>query len=217
MNRLHHWLCRSAGWKKTLDQRVPWVLSSANLGSHVLEAGPGPGLTTDYLRSAVSRLTAIEADRLLADSLRNRLHGSNVEVVEGDATTMPFPDAEFSGCAAFTMLHHVPSSSLQDKLLREVWRVLKPGGAFVGSDSLQSLLMRVLHLGDTFVPVNPDTFGARLEAAGFEVVELEKGRGAFRFHARKPGAFAQTAAQSSRSSVRPHTRTQRPAPGDYTD
>jgi ubiquinone/menaquinone biosynthesis C-methylase UbiE len=136
----------------------------------------------------VPRLTAIEADRMLAQSLRTRLQGTNVEVVEGDATTMPFPDAEFSGCAAFTMLHHVPSRSLQDKLLREVWRVLKPGGAFVGSDSLQSLLMQLLHLGDTFVPVNPDTFGARLEAAGFEVVELEKGESAFRFHARKPDA-----------------------------
>jgi ubiquinone/menaquinone biosynthesis C-methylase UbiE len=78
------------------------------------------------------RLTAIEADYELAESLRARLRGTNVEVVNGDATTMPFPDAEFSGCAAFTMLHHVPSPALQDRLLREVWRVLKPGGAFVG-------------------------------------------------------------------------------------
>lgn len=188
MNRLHHWLCRSDRWNRTLEQRVPWVLSTANLGPHVLEAGPGPGLTTDYLRSAFPRVTSIEADRELAQSLRNRLRGTNVEVIDGDATDMPLPDAEFSGCAAFTMLHHVPSRSLQDKLLREVWRVLKPGGAFVGSESLQSLMMRVLHLGDTFVPVIPDTFAARLEAAGFEGVELEKGSGAFRFHARKPRA-----------------------------
>jgi ubiquinone/menaquinone biosynthesis C-methylase UbiE len=66
------------------------------------------------------------------------------------------------------MLHHVPSPALQDKLLREVWRVLKPGGAFVGCDSLQSVFMRVLHLGDTFVPIRPDTFGARFEDAGFK-------------------------------------------------
>jgi hypothetical protein len=62
----------------------------------------------------------------------------------------------------------------------------KPGGAFVGCDSLQSVFMRVLHLGDTFVPIRPDTFGARLEGAGFEVIELEKGPGAFRFYAIKP-------------------------------
>jgi SAM-dependent methyltransferase len=146
----------------------------------------GPGLTTDRLRSTSPRLTAIEADQDLAQLLRARLRGTNVEVVNGDATSMPFPDAEFSGCAAFTMLHHVPSPALQDKLLREVWRVLKPGGAFVGCDSLQSVFMRVLHLGDTFVPIRPDTFGARLEGAGFEVIELEKGPGAFRFYAIKP-------------------------------
>jgi SAM-dependent methyltransferase len=83
------------------------------------------------------------------------------------------------------MLHHVPSPALQDKLLREVWRVLKPGGAFVGCDSLQSVFMRVLHLDDTFVPIRPDTFGARLEDAGFKVIELEKGPSAFRFYALK--------------------------------
>ena len=186
MNQLHHWVCRSAGWKRTLERRVPWVLSSANLGSHVLEAGPGPGLTTDQLRSTVQRLAAIEADQELAQLFRDRLRGTNVEVVNGDATSMPFPDAEFSGCAAFTMLHHVHSTALQDKLLREVWRVLKPVWAFVGCDSLPRVLMRLLHLGDTFVPIRPDTFGARLEGAGFEVIELEKGPGAFRFYAIKP-------------------------------
>jgi ubiquinone/menaquinone biosynthesis C-methylase UbiE len=87
------------------------------------------------------RLTAIEVDQELAQSLRARLRDTNVEVVNDDATSMPFPDAEFSGCAAFTMLHHVPSPALQDRLLREVWRVLKPGGAFVGCDSLQSEFM----------------------------------------------------------------------------
>ena len=188
MNQLHHWLCRSARWERTLERRVPWVLSSAELGPHVLEVGPGPGLATDRLRSRLPRLTAIEADQTLAQLLCTRLQGANVEVVNGDATSMPFPDAEFSGCAAFTMLHHVPSPALQDKLLREVWRALKPGGAFVGCDSLQSAFMRVLHLGDTFVPIRPDTFGARLEEAGFKVIELEKGPGAFRFYAMKPNA-----------------------------
>lgn len=188
MNQLHHWLCRSARWERTLEQRVPWVLSGAELGPHVLEAGPGPGLTTDRLRTAVPRLTAIEADYELAESLRARLRDTNVEVVNGDATAMPFPDAEFSGCAAFTMLHHVHSPALQDKLLREVRRVLRPGGAFVGCDSLQSVFMRLLHLGDTFVPICPDRFGVRLEDAGFKVIELEKGSSAFRFYALKPNA-----------------------------
>jgi Ribosomal RNA adenine dimethylase len=72
MNRIHHWLCRSAHWQKVVEQRVPWVISSANLGRDVLETGPGPGLTTNLLRSRVQRLTAIEADPGLAESLRSR-------------------------------------------------------------------------------------------------------------------------------------------------
>jgi SAM-dependent methyltransferase len=138
------------------------------------------------LRSRVPHLTAIETDPRLAQSLSSRLRDTNVEVVAGDATAMPFLDGVFSGCAAFTMMHHVPSRQLQDKLLREVWRVLEPGGVFVGSDSLQSFFMRMLHIGDTFVPLNPDTFPKRLEAAGFAVLELEKTIGAFRFYARRP-------------------------------
>lgn len=186
MNRLHHWLCRSAHWQKTIEQRVPWVLAGADLGQNVLELGPGPGLTTDLLRVSFRHITAIEIDSELAESLSCRLGPSNVRVVTGDATAMPFSDGQFSGGASFTMLHHVPSRELQDKVLREVWRVIEPGGAFVGSDSRQSWFMRLIHFGDTLMPIDPDTFGVRLEAAGFEVVQIETNSDAFRFHARKP-------------------------------
>lgn len=157
-----------------------------DLGSNVLEIGPGPGLTTDLLRRLVPRLTALEIDASLAGALRSRLKGGNVQVIEGDATGMPFGDSEFSGVVSFTMLHHVPSQELQNKLLAEVLRVLKPGGFFVGSDSLQSWFMRVIHIGDTLIPVSPDTFGARLKSAGFEVLEVQKNAQAFRFSARRP-------------------------------
>ena len=186
MNRLHHWLCQSARWRKTIGERVPWVLSGANLGENVLEVGPGPGHTTDLLGPMVPRLTAIEIDPELAQSLRSRLRHTNVEVVTGDATAMPFADARFSGCVLFTMLHHVPSSESQNRLLREVWRVLKPGGVFAGSDSLQGLLIRLIHIGDTLVPVDPDTIGTRLEAAGFDEINIERNSHAFRFSARRP-------------------------------
>ncbi|HKD85404.1 MAG TPA: class I SAM-dependent methyltransferase [Terriglobales bacterium] len=190
MNRLHQWLCRSAYWRKTIEQRVPWVLAMAELGDEVLELGPGPGLATDVLRQRVARLTAVEVDPATALSLEARLWGGNVRVVAGDATALPFPDAQFSAVVSFTMLHHVPSPELQDRLFRQVWRVLRPGGVFVGSDSLQSWMMRVIHIGDTLVPVDPGTVGARLVAAGFEDVEVEKNSRAFRFHAQRPQSMA---------------------------
>lgn len=188
MNRFHQWLCRSDLWRATLRQRVPWVLGDGDLGPNVLELGPGPGLTTDLLRTSVPQLTALEIDPELADSLSSRLAESNVRVVEGDATDMPFRDSEFSGSVSFTMLHHVPSRELQDKVLRETYRVLRPGGFFVGSDTLPSWWTRIIHLGDTWVPVNPDTFGTRLQLAGFEVLDIERNAKTFRFRARRPAA-----------------------------
>lgn len=188
MNRLHRWLCRSDRWRGTIAQRLPWTIGDIGLGPNLLEIGPGPGLTTDLLRTSVPQLTALEIDPELAGLLNARLKGSNVRVIEGDATKMPFADSEFSGAVSFTMLHHVPSAELQNKVLAEVLRVLKPGGFFVGSDSLQSWFMRIIHIGDTLVPVDPDTFGARLESAGFETLEVQKDRQSFRFCARRPSA-----------------------------
>jgi len=139
----------------------------------------------------VHRLTALELDSDSAKALRSRWHGSNVEIVTGDATAMPFSDEQFSAVVSFTMLHHVPSRALQDKLLREVVRVLEPGGIFAGSDSTQRLFMRLIHIGDTLVPIDPDTFGGRLEAAGLQVVRLAKDSHAIFFHARRPLASSQ--------------------------
>jgi ubiquinone/menaquinone biosynthesis C-methylase UbiE len=187
MNRLHRWLCRSARWRKELEVNiVPWVLEGVNLGSNVLEVGPGPGLSTEILRSRVARLTALEIDPALANSLAPRMRGANVRVIQADATAMPFPDAQFSGTVCFTMLHHVPSPTLQDRLLREVRRVLQPGGVVAGVDSLTSPYMRLIHIFDTLVPIDPSAIPARLKSAGFEDVLVEANSQRFRFHARKP-------------------------------
>lgn len=186
MNRLHRWLCQSNGWRRTIAQRLPWAIGDTQLGANVLEIGPGPGVTTDLLRAFVPRLTALEIDPTLAGALSARLRGSNVQIIEADATAMPFGDAEFSGAVSFTMLHHVPSPELQNRVLGEVFRVLRPGGFFVGTDSLQSWSMRIIHIGDTFVPVPPDTFGARLARAGFHVLDVQRRAQAFRFRAQRP-------------------------------
>jgi ubiquinone/menaquinone biosynthesis C-methylase UbiE len=187
MNRLHGWLCRSEFWREELQKvTLPWVLSKVELGQEVLEVGPGPGLTTDLLRPRIQKMTVIEIDPALANSLAARLQGSNVTVIRGDATAMPLEDNQFSAAVSFTMLHHVPSADLQDQLLREVWRVLRPGGVLVGVDSRQSLGMRLIHIHDTLVPIDPETFGKRLEAAGFEDIAIETRTRAFRFQGRRP-------------------------------
>jgi SAM-dependent methyltransferase len=185
MNTFHRWYCRSDTWRHTVRERLlPWVLAGVDLGGDVLEVGPGPGLTTDALAERVPHLTCVEKDPALAASLARRA-GAGVEVVEGDATDLPFPTGRFSGAVSCTMLHHVPSPALQDRLLAEVARVLAPGGWLVGSDSLASLLFRLAHWGDTMVLVDPAAFGGRLERAGFTDVRVDRVDRAFRFQARR--------------------------------
>ena len=193
MNGFHRWYCRTGHWRHAIqDQILPWVLRDVDLGDDVLEVGPGPGLTTDVLATRVPKLTAVEIDVELAARLRDRFAGSNVTVEQGDATAMPFRDDTFTGAVSFTMLHHVPTPELQDRLLREVRRVLRPGATFAGSDSRTSLVFRLAHLADTMVLVEPGTFARRLEAAGFGGVEVEAGKGVFRFRSTVPATTTAT-------------------------
>ena len=202
MNLLHRVLCNSGMWKRVVEEKIfPWVFQDVDLGRSVVEIGPGPGLTTDLLRSRVDRLTAVESDHALADKLARRLAGTNVTVVEQDATAMQFPDGSFDGAVCLTMLHHVPSPALQDRLLAEVARVLRPGAVFAGCDTIAHSGFSWTHIFDTRVPVDPKTFPERLRAAGFEDIYLETNERAFRFVAHKPAtAVANPASKSWRLS-----------------
>jgi SAM-dependent methyltransferase len=98
---------------------------------------------------------------------------------------MSFPDLSFDSAVSFTMLHHVQSAALQDRLFAEVARVLRPGGTFAGTDSVYSRFLRLLHVFDTMVLVDPATLPPRLERAGFTEIRVDTNPYAFRFRARK--------------------------------
>lgn len=144
MNRFHRWYCGTGLWAREISRVASWALQDCRLGPDALEIGPGRGHTTGFLRRRVDHLTAVEIDPVLADGVRSRFaSAANVEVVTADATNLPFEDQRFSGAVCFTMLHHVPSAELQDRLISEVHRVLRPGGVFAGSDSTSTV--RSLH------------------------------------------------------------------------
>ncbi len=196
MNREHLALCASAEWAEAVQRWIiPWVLDAVDLGDDVLEVGPGPGLTTDVLRARVPRLTAVEIHAELADALAARLTDTNVEVVCADATQTPLSAGRFSGAVCLTMLHHVPSHQKQDAVLAEICRLLRPGGILAGQDSLDSPELRSLHHDDIYVPVDPASLQARLEAVGFTTVHVDTNEYAVRFRGIK--ARAVTGSQDS--------------------
>jgi ubiquinone/menaquinone biosynthesis C-methylase UbiE len=187
MNRPHAVICASGWWARTVERElIPWGLSHVELGEDVLEIGPGFGATTRVLAARPGSLTVLELEPRYCERLRSELP-DDVTVVQGDATAMPFADARFSAVVCFTMLHHLPSPQAQDGLLGEAARVLRPGGVFAGTDSLGTgLLFRLLHVGDTLVPVAPGGLPERLRAAGLAEQDVRKGGRSFRFRARKP-------------------------------
>jgi SAM-dependent methyltransferase len=189
MNRLHGVICSSRWWGRTVERELlPWGLSKLELGEDVLEIGPGFGATTKVLAQRPGALTVLELDPGYCERLRRELP-ERVSVVQGDATAMPFADGRFSAVVCFTMLHHLPSPAAQDLLLAEAARVLRPGGVLAGTDSIgTSAFFRLLHVGDTLVPVAPDRLDARLRAAGLEQPQIAAGGRSFRFRARKSQA-----------------------------
>lgn len=184
MNQAHLEICSSPEWARMVeDELLPWVLDGCELGDDLLEVGPGPGLTTDILRRKAVRLTAVELDLDLAGKLATRLAGSNVTVIAGNVTRLPFPAGRFSAAACLTMLHHIPSASEQDAALAELARVLRPGGLLFGSDGLDTPARREVHEGDVFIPVDPATLEARLLAAGFARAHVAVGGDRLKFTA----------------------------------
>lgn len=205
MNRLHHWYCNREDWKRHVrEDLVPPALGPIDLGDEVLEVGPGFGPATEVLAARAPHVTALEIDPRLAAALRARL--SAVDVIEGDATAMPFEASRFSAAACFTMLHHVPSPAAQDRLFAEVRRVLRPGAPFVGTDSIgRGLGFALLHVGDTKVLIDPAGLPRRLERAGFEDVAVSAEGDYFRFSARRPPARSEGGRFGGRSDRRANT------------
>ena len=188
MNKRHLEMLASPRWAQMLESDLlPWVSSVADLGPDVLEVGPGPGLTTDLLRARASRVTAVEVDPELAAQLARRLDGTNVDVVHGDAACTGFPDGRFSAVACFYVLHHIDSADVQDQVLAELLRVLRPGGTLVGADGFDDEGTRQAHTDDVFVPLDPGGLAERLGVIGFRDVQVEYGEYDFRFCARKGG------------------------------
>jgi ubiquinone/menaquinone biosynthesis C-methylase UbiE len=187
MNRAHGLICSSGWWARSVERKLlPWSLAGLDLGDDVLEIGPGFGATTHVLARKPGSLTVVELSESYCKRLRQTLD-DDVEIVQADATTMPFADGRFSGVVCFTMLHHVPSRELQEQLLSEVSRVLRAGGVFAGTDNLGTgQAFKLLHIRDTLVPVAPDELPARLERAGLIEPHVDKGGRSFRFHAHKP-------------------------------
>ncbi len=181
MNGLEHFLCSTSVWRYLTQRQVlPWVLSGAHLGDHVLEIGAGYGPATSQLRKIVPRVTSLEYDSNAACHLKTQHNGGPGGAIRGDAAQLPFAAQSFSSAIAILVLHHLRSRELQDRMFAEVYRVLRPGGIFLAFEINDSWVHRVGHIRSTFTPVAAGSAFARLTRAGFSRISVDFRRGAFR-------------------------------------
>ena len=173
MNVLHQRRCSSEGWAHMVrDKLLPWALADVDLGDQTLEIGPGYGATLRALVDRADAVTAVEVDKPMAERLHQR-YGDRARVLHADGSDTGLPDNAFSSVVCFTMLHHIPTDQVQDRLFAEAFRVLRPGGVFAGSDGLPSLLFRLIHIGDVYNPIRPDELKQRLGVAGFDDIRVD--------------------------------------------
>jgi ubiquinone/menaquinone biosynthesis C-methylase UbiE len=182
MNSFENWFCASPLWRYiTHRQLLPWILEGTNLGEHVVELGAGPGAATAELGRRARRVTSLEYNHKFAAALHSKVGTRNV--VQGDASALPFEACTFTAAIAVLVLHHLRSIELQDRAFAEIYRVLKPGGLFVAVEIQDGWLERVAHIRSTFVPVSLDSASSRLGAVGFSNISVNLRHGAIRVRA----------------------------------
>jgi ubiquinone/menaquinone biosynthesis C-methylase UbiE len=184
VNRFENWFCGSAYWRRmTRKQVIPWLLSGAELGEHVLEIGAGPGAATEELRRRARRVTSLEYSHAFAAGLALRTQATNGDVLQGDASALPFPEKTFSAAIAVLVLHHLKSQEAQEHAFAEIHRVLRPAGVFLAIEIQDGWLQRIGHIRSTFVAVAPSSVPERLAVVGFSSVSIDFLRGAYRLRA----------------------------------
>jgi len=136
----------------------------------ILDLGGGSGMMGRALGVAdMSRIVCI-------DISLNMLRHSAGLAVQGDALCLPFLDRAFDVVIAAAFLHHVPG--LENKVLQECSRVLKPGGKIFGYDPSASCIQNRVFMGrgsmrlKTFspdeMPVRSTYLRECLETHGFD-------------------------------------------------
>lgn len=113
----------------------PFIHSVAQFTRHhgktLLEVGVGAG--TDHLQwaRAGARCYGVDLTDAAVEMTRQRLalHGLSSHLQRADAESLPFPDNFFDVVYSWGVIHH---STHPERVVKEILRVLKPGGMFIG-------------------------------------------------------------------------------------
>jgi len=164
----------------------PTTLAKLNSGETVLDLGSGGGI--DVLLSAkrfgptgkAYGLDMTDEMLALANENKRKAGAENVEFLKGEIESIPLPDNTVDVIISNCVIN---LSADKDRVLREAFRVLKPGGRLAVSDVVtrgeiapevrQSVLLWV---GCIAGALEENEYRGKLSAAGFEQIEIEPTR-----------------------------------------
>src|SRR5246127_2701542 len=164
----------------------PTALATLNAGEVVLDLGSGGGI--DVLLSArrvgpTGKAYGLDmTDEMLALANENKRKSGleNVEFLKGEIENIPLPDNSVDVILSNCVIN---LSADKDRVLREAFRVLKPGGRLAVSDVVtrgtiapeirQSILLWV---GCIAGALEENEYRSKLAAAGFEHIDVEPTR-----------------------------------------
>jgi arsenite methyltransferase len=164
----------------------PTALAQLNPGEVVLDLGSGGGI--DVLLSArrvgpsgkAYGLDMTDEMLTLANENKRKAGAENVEFLKGEIENIPLPDNSVDVIISNCVIN---LSADKDRVLREAFRVLKPGGRLAVSDvvtrrAIPNEIRRkvLLWVGCIAGALDETDYRSKLKAAGFEQVELEPTR-----------------------------------------
>jgi arsenite methyltransferase len=164
----------------------PTALAKLNAGEVVLDLGSGGGI--DVLLSArrvgptgkAYGLDMTDEMLALANENKRKARAENVEFLRGEIEHIPLPDNSVDVIISNCVIN---LSADKDSVLREAFRVLKPGGRFAVSDvvtrgeiSAEIRQSMLLWVGCVAGALEEGEYRDKLGAAGFEAIEVEPTR-----------------------------------------
>ena len=164
----------------------PTALANLNAGEVVLDLGSGGGIDVLLSAKRVGRtgkaygLDMTEEMLALANENKRKAGVENAEFLKGEIENIPLPDNSVDVIISNCVIN---LSADKGQVLREAFRVLKPGGRFAVSDvvtrgeMLPEIRKSVLAwVGCIAGALEENEYRAKLSAAGFEQIELEPTR-----------------------------------------
>ena len=168
----------AASEREGMADRRRDLLAAAH--GRVLEIGAGTGLNLEHYPDTIDELRLIEPDRAMARKLAARMErrGVRARIVDASAEKLPFGDGSFDTIVCTLVLCTVGDPSAG---LRELRRVLRPGGSFLFLEHVRSGDARTARRQDRLNPIwrfvgngcncNRQTLG--LIEAEFSIEEVE--------------------------------------------